>query len=134
MKKRSFYAALISLVLTCLGLAAAAPAQAVVVGLCTITAQNPHGSTHVAGTVNTVGTVSCSMTMTEIYIQTTLEKSNGQYWSGNVRDYFNSSYEMSNAATSCSQGPDSFRTRVSYVIQAPPGVNPRYTANTIYSP
>lgn len=74
------------------------------------------------------------MTMTEIYIQTTLEKSNGQYWSGNVRDYFNSSYEMSNAATSCSQGPDSFRTRVSYVIQAPPGVNPRYTANTIYSP
>jgi len=116
------------------GVAIAAPANAIIVGVCTIKANNPHGSTHVSGTINAVGTVSCTLVQDEIYIRTYLEKSTGASWGGNTQDYFDSSWEQSNAATSCNQGPGTFRTRVSYAIHAPVGVSPRYAANTIYSP
>ncbi len=134
LKKKSLYAVVLSVILACFGLLAAAPAQAVVVGVCNINAQNPHPSNHVTGTINAVGTVSCSMVMQEIYVLTTLERMDGVTWTGNTRDYFNSNYEQSNAATSCNQGPGTFRTRVSYVIYAPPGVNPAYATSTVYSP
>ena len=127
-----------SLVVTALvalgGTVTATPAHAVVVGVCTIKANNPHGSSHVSGTVNAVGTVSCTLVMSEIYVFTTLEKSTGASWAGNNEDWFNSAAESSNAATSCSQAPGVFRARVAYAIHAPAGVNPRSTANTLYSP
>ena len=112
----------------------APPANAVVVGVCTIKANNPHPSTHVNGTINAVGTVSCSVVMAEIYIKTTLEKATGSTWAGNTQDWYNVSSLQSNASTLCSQGPGTFRTRVSYVLRAPAGYSPAYSANTIYSP
>lgn len=134
MKRKGITAALLALVFTFFGLMTAGPANAVVVGVCTIKANDPHPSTHYTGTINSTGTVQCTMVMDEIYVQTFLEKSNGQVWSQPAVDYFNTPYEMSNAATSCKNGPGTFRTRVSYTIHAPAGVNPRYAANTIYSP
>jgi hypothetical protein len=134
MKRRVIFAALTSFLVALFSLAIAVPAQAVVVGVSTIKANDPHPSGHVAGTINAVWTVSCSMVMDEIYIQTYLEKSTGGVWVGAASDYFNTSYESSNAVASRSNGPGVFRTRVSYAIDAPPGINPAYHANTIYSP
>lgn len=128
----------LSVGLTLVGLAfTAAPASAVVVGQCTIKANNPHGSTHVSGTINAQGTLSCTIGMTQIYVQTYLEKQNGPTWVGNAESWLNtpaSKTYFSHANTSCNQGPSNFRTRVSYSFQSPPGTNPSYTANTIYSP
>ncbi|MHA7177379.1 hypothetical protein ACX80D_12055 [Arthrobacter sp. Sr24] len=116
---------------------ASAPANAVVVGACTIKANDPHGSIHVSGTINSEGTLKCTIGMTEIYIRTYLEKSGGPSWGGNTESWLNAvagkTYK-SVANTACSQSPGTFRTRVSYTFQSPPGVNPAYTANTIYSP
>lgn len=112
----------------------AAPANAIVVGVCTMNAQNPHGSTHVAGTINTVGTASCSIVMSEIYVKAVLYRADGASWAGAASDYFNTNYEQSNAATSCSAGPATFRMSLSYVLRAPAGYDPAYSANTIYSP
>ena len=116
---------------------AAAPANALVVGACTIKANAPHGSSHVSGTINSEGTLKCTIGMTEIYIKTYLEKSGGPSWVGNTESWLNSTAGKtykSVANTSCSQGPASFRTRVSYSFQSPPGWSPAYTANTLYSP
>jgi hypothetical protein len=117
------------------GASVASPANAVVVGVCTIKANNPHPSTHFNGTINSTGTVSCTVVMQEIYLAVYLEKSNGSTWSSYpFYDVFNTSSASENASTLCSQGPGTFRTRVSYVLRAPVGYSPAYTANTIYSP
>lgn len=115
----------------------AAPANAAVVGACTMKANNPHASTHVSGTINAEGSMKCTIGMTEIYIQAYLEKSGGSSWAGNAEGWLstpaNKTYS-SFANTSCSQGPATFRTRVTYSFTSPAGVNPSYSANTIYSP
>jgi len=113
---------------------AAAPAQAATVGVCTIKANDPHGSTHVAGTINAVGTVDCTVSMNEIYVKTTLEKAGGASWAGAPYDRFNTTRGQSNAATNCSAGPGTFRTVTSYVLRFPPNLNPAYASNTIYGP
>ncbi|WP_222440395.1 hypothetical protein, partial [Arthrobacter alpinus] len=51
-----------------------APANAVVVGACTMKANDPHASVHVSGTINSEGTLKCTIGMTEIYLRTYLEK------------------------------------------------------------
>jgi len=113
---------------------AAAPANAVVIGVCTIKVNDPHGSTHVSGTINAVGTVECSTTMQEIYVKTTLQKSAGPSWAGTPFDRFNVARGQANAATSCTAGPGTFRTVTSYVLRAPAGIDPAYAANTVYGP
>ncbi|GAA2009957.1 hypothetical protein FHS08_000603 [Microbacterium ulmi] len=116
---------------------AASPANAVVVGVCTIKANNPHGSTHVSGTINAEGSLQCTIGMTEIYVRAYLENSVGTSWYGNTESWLATSPNekfSSFANTSCAMGPGSFRTRVSYAFTSPPGTNPSYTANTIYSP
>lgn len=119
------------------GVSIAAPANAVVVGVCTIKANNPHGSTHVAGTINTEGSLQCTLGMTEIYVRAYLENSVGTSWPGNPVSRLGSPAGVkysSFANTTCGMGPGMFRTRVSYAFRSPAGVNPSYTANTIYSP
>ncbi|ALE93677.1 hypothetical protein AOC05_17335 [Arthrobacter alpinus] len=114
-----------------------APANAVVVGACTMKANDPHASVHVSGTINSEGTLKCTIGMTEIYLRTYLEKSGGPTWGGNTESWLNATAGKtykSVANTSCSQGPATFRTRVAYTLQSPPGVSPAYTANNIYSP
>lgn len=137
-RRGTIASALLAVVLTVTGLTvAAAPANAVVVGACTIKANNPHASGHVTGRINSEGSLRCTIGMTEIYVRAYLEKSGGSSWAGNPQGYLNTpaGYTYSSFAnTSCSQAPGTFRTRVSYAFQSPPGVNPSYSANTIYSP
>lgn len=137
-RRRTVASALLAVVMTATGLTvAAAPANAVVVGACTVNANNPHASAHVTGRINSEGSMRCTIGMTEIYVRAYLEKSGGSSWAGNAQSWFNTpaGYTYSSFAnTSCSQSPGTFRTRVSYTFQSPPGVNPSYSANTIYSP
>ena len=115
------------------GIVAAPAAQAVVVGVCTIKANDPHPSTHVTGTINATGTVSCSVLMDEIYIKVSLERSNGTVVPGNTQDVYNTSYQMSNASTSCANA-GTWRTRVQYALYAPAGYNPQHSASNFASP
>lgn len=113
--------------------ATAPSADAVVVGVCTIKVNDPHGSVHVQGTINATGTVSCTMTMDEIYVRVQLERADGMIVRGRTKDYFNTAYQKANAATSCSNS-GTWRARVHYVLRAPAGVNPSYAANNFASP
>ncbi|MWV32127.1 hypothetical protein [Rathayibacter iranicus] len=115
----------------------ATPANAAVVGACTMKANNPHPSGHVSGRINTEGSMICTVGMTEIYIRAYLEKSNGASWAGDTESWLgtpaNKTYS-SFANAPCSEGPATFRTRVSYSFTSPPGVSPAYTSNIMYSP
>jgi hypothetical protein len=137
-KRRGRFAAIAATVLVTTALltgTTTTPASALVIGVCTIKANNPHASTHVSGTINAVGTVSCSVVMSEIYLAVHLEKATGGSWSSwPFYDSYNTKWASENAATSCGQGPGTFRSRVSYVLQAPPGANPAYSSGSIYSP
>jgi hypothetical protein len=115
-----------------ISLAGAAPANAITVGVCTMQVQNAHPSTHVNGTINVVGTATCTVTMNEIYVHVVLQRSDGATWPGNTNDYFNTTQEQSNAAAPCSAGPGTFRGYMSYVLKAPTGYSPAYSSNTIY--
>ncbi|AGW40506.1 hypothetical protein O159_02770 [Leifsonia xyli subsp. cynodontis DSM 46306] len=113
-------------------LVTAAPANAVVVGVCTMQVQDPHPSTHVHGTINVVGTASCSIVMTEIYVKVTLQRSDDATWPGATNDYRNTSQEQANAAAPCSAGPNMFRGYLSYALTAPAGYSPAYATGTTY--
>lgn len=115
-----------------ISLAGAAPANAIVVGVCTMQIQDAHASTHVSGTINVVGTATCSVTMNEIYVHVVLQRADGASWPGTTNDYYNTSQQQANAAAPCSAGPNTFRGYLSYVLRAPAGYNPSYSTNTIY--
>jgi len=110
----------------------AAPAQALVIGVCTIKANLPHGSHHVGGTINGTGTVNCNVVMSEIYLKVSIEKSTGTVVNGEPDDYFNTAYESGNAATSCSDS-GTWRTRSAYALRAPAGYNPSYASGSVVS-
>jgi hypothetical protein len=110
----------------------AAPANAAVIGVCTMQVQDPHPSSHVNGTINVVGTASCTVTMTEIYVKVTLQRADGASWPGTTNDYFNTAQQQANAAAPCGAGPGTFRGYMSYVLRAPAGVNPSYSSGTVY--
>lgn len=137
-RRRKVAAAVLAIAFTVGGLAAtAAPANAVVVGECTMKANDPHPSGHISGRINSEGSMRCTIGMDEIYIRAYLEKAGGSSWGGTTESWV---YTVpgrtfsSFANTSCSEAPGTFRTRVSYTFRSPAGVNPAYTANTIYSP
>ena len=115
----------------------AGPANAaVVIGVCTITVGEPHPSTHVAGTINAYGRLSCSLGMPNIHLRAQLEKSNGTKWNGNVEDWINTSPGdswFSNIAIPCIGNNGTYRTNVAIVLHAPPGINPQYHAKTYTS-
>jgi hypothetical protein len=101
---------------------------------CTLTIQYPHASTHVSGTVNVVGDVTCPITMREMYLRIYLEKSGGGSWAGTPLDYFNVSYLKGNSATSCSNAPGTFRGMSSTIVYPPAGWTPAYQSESKYSP
>lgn len=112
-----------------------APASnAVVVSICTIKANYPHGSTHVQGTINAEGTIACTSIVDNIWIDVYLEKSTGQEWSAPSKSYNNVSHLANYGNTSCANGPGTFRARVQYAITFPAGYAPRYHASYLYSP
>ncbi|PPI53920.1 hypothetical protein [Rathayibacter toxicus] len=132
-RRRIFASILLGSLVAVGSLAVASPAQAITIGVCTMQAQDPHPSTHVNGTINGVGTATCSVSMDEIYVHTVLERADGATWQGDTNDYFGVNREQSNAATTCNNGPAVFRLRLSYVLRAPSGYSPAYSANTVYS-
>jgi len=105
-------------------------AQAVVVGICTIKANNPHASTHVNGTINGTATITCSQTMQEIYLRVKLEKSNGTTKLGTTTDEYGVSNAQGNAFVQCNQ-PGTYRVIAEYVLVAPPGYSPKRAASNI---
>lgn len=114
--------------------AVSAPASAVVVGICTIKANYPHGSTHVSGTINGVGTISCTKTMTSLYINVKLLKSGGPTWYGTSSLDYGVKNLRGNSATSCSNGPAKFKTSVEFILDAPPGYKPDRYVGAVISP
>lgn len=101
---------------------------------CTLTINYPHASTHVTGTINVTGSVSCPVTMTEIFLQIHLQKSTGASWAGTPKDFFNASWVSANASTACSSGAGSYRGRAYTEVRPPAGWSPAMQSQTKYSP
>jgi hypothetical protein len=80
---------------------------------CTLTIQYPHASTHVSGTVNVVGDVTCPITMREMYLRIYLEKSGGGSWAGTP-------WTISTSPTSREIQPLHARTRPARSAECPP--------------
>ncbi|TFC22098.1 hypothetical protein E3O55_18955 [Cryobacterium sp. MDB1-18-2] len=102
------------------GLLMATSAEATVI-TCAAKANNPHASSHVSGTINAQGTVTCDGAAAEMYISVILEKSDGRNWQGSAYSMLNTKSGSANAATSCSNGPGSFRNVTYISVQAPVG-------------
>lgn len=101
---------------------------------CSIYANNPHASGHVNGTINSIGSVTCTSVVREIFIKVTLLNVNTGAASSTQKDYFNVASLQTNAAKSCAEAPATFRTATSYVIKFPPGYVPSQQSGTTYSP
>ncbi len=101
---------------------------------CTLTINYPHASGHVSGTINVTGSVSCPVTMTEMFLQVHLQKSTGASWAGPSKDLFNTTWLNTNAATSCSSGAGSYRGRAYTEVRPPAGWSPAMQSQTKYSP
>lgn len=114
-----------------------APAQAaVVVGVCTLKLGEAHASVHVSGTINALSSVKCTLAMPEVYIRTSLIKSNGPTWQAPVNSYGNlppGKALSSNKAVSCAMGPGTYRSSTYVELHAPAGVKPIYHSNTYYT-
>ena len=91
---------------------------------CILTVNYPHGSTHVSGTINVTATTTCPTAMSSIYIDVELQRT-----SPNPNTWFNGTgittsgktNASDNQATSCSQGPGTFRGWATTTIVPPPG-------------
>lgn len=101
------------------------PAHAAPLLTCTLTVNDPHGSTHVSGTINVTATTSCPLPMTSIYLDVELMRV-----SPSAKTYFAkpgvtapAGYATwtQNESTSCSQGPGTFRGWATTSIVPPPG-------------
>ncbi|WP_162940150.1 hypothetical protein [Gryllotalpicola protaetiae] len=101
--------------------ATAVPAAAAASITCTINVQNPHGSTHVSGTVNVVSTVSCTAPVASITQQTALYKTTGNSWWGTKVTKAATSSAQSNASASCTVAPGNFYGTAVTSIVWPPG-------------
>ncbi len=110
------------------------PAHAADISFCSVKSNFPHPSTHVNGTINAVGTISCDRKMVEIYLRTTLVKTTtGASWAGSVFNQFGVRSGNSNAATSCTQDPASFQTKTYYSITFPSPLTPSHQSGWLNS-
>lgn len=107
-------------------LSPAAPAKAnIVIQVCNINVNWPHGSTHVTGTINATSTISCSTVMPNLRMQNYLVRTDGALWSKPLISYLNVTYLPTNASTGCSAGPANFMNHTYYNITFPPGYTPQ---------
>lgn len=115
----------------------AAPANAaVVVGVCTIKLDEPHGSGHVSGTIDSNGVVQCSLGMPNIYVKTILHRDNGQTANGPTEDLYNTDpWKIVNSVAwvPCAGNQGTWQASLSVVLRSPAGTNPQYHANTYWS-
>jgi len=91
---------------------------------CTVSLDDPHASGHVNGTISAQGRVTCGATVAEIYIKTTLTNVNTGTAASQTFDSFNVKAGSSVGAKSCAEGPATFRSNASVVVQFPAGFTP----------
>lgn len=107
--------------------AVAAPADVIT---CTVNVQNPHNSSHVHGTVNTISTIACTGAMSELAQYVGLYYNNvlvGEkyYSNGGVASL------TGNFATPCKSG--TYIGASSWLEVPPPGYEPPYSKGVSYS-
>lgn len=105
----TFVAAILAACMIVIGGAATANA-AVVVGVCKLKIGDPHGSTHVSRTINTLSNITCTIGMPSVHIQTFLYKAPNKHWTGAADsevDVPAGKKLQSNRAVSCKEGPAS---------------------------
>lgn len=100
------------------------PKSAAAVITCTLTVDNAHGSTHVAGTINVVAKVNCTGGVAgSIQLATQLIRMTPSHaeWGATTKTVLGKSFASNNAATSCSAGPGDFRGWAMMTVAPPPG-------------
>jgi hypothetical protein len=112
----------------------ASPAEAhLIVQTCTIKSNDAHGSKHKTGTINAVGSVVCTVTMDNIFVQVHLQKpSTGQTWSSPGKQILNTTWVSENASTGCANGPGIFQLKTQYFLTFPAGYSPRTASGNHY--
>jgi hypothetical protein len=90
---------------------------------CNLNVQHPHGSTHVAGTINVVTTISCGAPAAQLRLATSLIRTSPSYiqWHAATKYNYGQSFLQNNRSTSCSYGPGNFRGWGWGTITPPPG-------------
>lgn len=90
---------------------------------CDLDVQNPHGSTHVKGTINVVAKVTCAIPAGEISLGTSLSRRSPNYkqWFANDVTTVGKRTAQNNRAVSCTEGPGQFRGWASATLTPPPG-------------
>lgn len=89
---------------------------------CNLNVQDPHGSTHVSGTINVVARVSCGVPAARIRLQLSLFRvSPYKSWAAPTLQKDNVAVLQNNRAVSCSEGPADFRGWAAGTITPPPG-------------
>lgn len=109
----------------------ATPANAADI-VCVATANYPHGSVHVGGTVNATGSVNCPIPVASIYIWLKLQRYGTSSYSTNWAQNFGKSYLSTNAAMTCQ--PAYYFLTMSVTVTFPPGVTPATRNTTRISP
>lgn len=112
--------------------AATGPGGAIIT--CTARADNPHASGHVNGTINAVGSISCTSGVAEIYVKTILSNVNTGTASSKTNDFFNVTQLSSNATKTCAEAPATFRTNVEGLVRFPAGFTPSQGTLYVSSP
>ncbi|MBM7466086.1 hypothetical protein JOE67_001678 [Microbacterium esteraromaticum] len=89
---------------------------------CKLNVQNPHGSTHVQGTINVVAVVSCDVPAGRIRLQLSLFRvSPYASWAAPTLQKDGVKVLQNNKAVSCSEGPGDFRGWAAGTLTPPPG-------------
>ncbi len=91
---------------------------------CSLNVQNPHGSTHVAGTINVVAVVTCDIPAGSLKLALNLIRvsPNNRQWAA-IPTKVNTDQRtiQNNVATSCSEGPGNFQGWGWATLTPPPG-------------
>lgn len=101
---------------------------------CTVSLDNPHPSGHVNGTISAQGLVTCSGTVAEIYIKTSIRKVSNNTVASQTFDSFNVNRGSSVGAKPCSDGPATFRSQADVLVHFPAGYTPTPQTANKYSP
>jgi hypothetical protein len=98
---------------------------------CSLNVQNVHGSTHVAGTINGIASISCTRVAGSLQIHYSMIRlSPYAQWAGPSRTNGGHSSITTNRAIPCSEGRAAFRGWAQGIISPPPGYSLSGPAST----
>ncbi|MHC2184746.1 hypothetical protein ACVLV4_000370 [Rathayibacter agropyri] len=101
---------------------------------CTVTLDNPHQSGPANGTISAEGRVTCTKTVKEIYIKTSIRQVVNNTVASQTFDSFNVSSGSSVGARPCSDGPATFMSQADVRVDFPTGYKPTQQTASEYSP